>query len=68
MKGAAHMAMLSCAAAEQNWESWDHHIGQAITILDETGFIDRDVAWLAHLAGDLAQHQRMEETILLLFR
>ncbi len=52
--GYFHVALLPCSAHAGNWREWDDHMTEAITLLDETGAVDQDIAWPAELASELA--------------
>lgn len=52
--GAVHANLLPTVADARDWAAWDHHIQQAMTLLDSTNLQDPDIAWPAQLAGDIA--------------
>ncbi len=52
--GGLHASLLACAAAEQNWDVWDHHFSRATELLGASGVADPDDAWPVQLAADLA--------------
>ncbi len=52
--GIAHTALLPCCAAAEDWSEWDEYFQQSKTCLDETGFVDKDLAALLELSAELA--------------
>ena len=52
--GAVHLLLLPACARREDWEAWDAHFGQSLALITESGMIDKDIAWPAQLAGDLA--------------
>jgi len=58
MIGCVHLALLPCLAHFYDWTAWDTHFQSAVTILEETGIKDVDLARLASKAGDMAQKAR----------
>lgn len=53
--GITHTGLTACAADAGDWKAWDHHLAQSRQILDESGFVHRDVATLLELAANLAR-------------
>lgn len=54
---AAHLILLAPVASAADWSAWDHHLGQASSLIADTGFIDPDNAMLAELSADVAVTQ-----------
>ena len=55
--GAVHILLLPACAHRDDWEAWDEHFGAGLEMITAAGMIDKDIAWPAQLAGDLAaQH------------
>ena len=52
--GAVHVLLLPACAERGDWEAWDRHFGAGLGLITEAGMIDKDIAWPAQLAGDLA--------------
>ena len=61
------LLLLSAAAAEGNWQEWDERSAVAMALLEDTGFVDVDVARAleraARLARDAGQHARAEAAL-----
>jgi len=53
--GAAHLTLLPCVAAADDWEAWDLHYEAATRLIRESGLVERDVATTAELAGTKAR-------------
>jgi eukaryotic-like serine/threonine-protein kinase len=49
------LGLVACAGVEQDWGAFDTHLELAETSLEQSGFVDRDIAWLADLAADLCR-------------
>lgn len=49
-----HTALLSCCVAAADWEGFALHFDNARLLLDESRYLDLDIAEVARLAGDLA--------------
>ncbi len=54
VEGLAYAALLLCDAADRDWTSWGAHLSAATRVLDQTGFVDRDLASVARQAGEEA--------------
>jgi len=54
MVGACSIVMLPALAARERWTAFDAESGHGRATLAETGFMELDIARMAHLAGDLA--------------
>ena len=52
--GAQHVFILPCAADARDWDGWDTHMQLAESLLQTTGFVDRDIARCAELAAKIA--------------
>lgn len=52
--GAVHLLLLPACCQREDWEAWDDHYGRGLGLLTQSGMIDKDIAWPAQLAGDLA--------------
>ncbi|MFU8804378.1 MAG: serine/threonine-protein kinase PknK [Bradymonadaceae bacterium] len=48
------LGLCVCAADAKNWPMWDEHFDNAITELEASGELHRDLAHPAQIAGDLA--------------
>ena len=57
---AAMTLLLCCLAHNGDWEEWDRTAHRAMTDLEHTGLISRDVAWSLELAAQLA-HEAGED-------
>jgi len=55
LAGALNVALLACLAGEGFWAPWDEHLAEARRLLEESDWVDPDIAPLAERAGDLAQ-------------
>jgi eukaryotic-like serine/threonine-protein kinase len=55
MQGTLHALLLAPVIADGDGPGFDLHLSSARTLLDETGYIDPDVANMARLAGDVAR-------------
>lgn len=55
MQGTLHALLCAPSIAEGDGPSFDLHLSSARTLLDETGYVDPDVANMARLAGDVAR-------------
>lgn len=53
--GFVHAALLPCTASNRDWAAFEHHLSEATLVLKRGDLIERDVAWLAEVAGDIAQ-------------
>ena len=51
----AHVALLACAAASEDWPSFDRHLERATALLEASRIVDEDIAWPAALAAALAE-------------
>ncbi len=49
--GGIQVALVACAACLEDWDGWEHHMLQARQALEQTAFVDPDVAWSATIAG-----------------
>lgn len=49
-----YAGLLPCAAARNDWVTWDECFEKIETLLSESGLVDEDIPWCAQLAGDLA--------------
>lgn len=54
LAGAFHVALLACMAGEGFWAPWDEHLAEGQRLLEESDWVDPDIAPLAERAGDLA--------------
>ncbi len=54
LEGAINAALLCCDAHDADWAAWDQHITRAHVLLRASGFVERDIAWVAEAAGVLA--------------
>lgn len=52
-EAAANAVLLPCYAAEKRYGEFDIACATASRILDETSFVESDIAWPAQLAGDI---------------
>ncbi len=52
--GLLHIARLPACAYHGDWKRWDHHLQKGQNLLDDTGFVDEDLAQLAQDAGQRA--------------
>jgi tetratricopeptide (TPR) repeat protein len=50
---AVHAGLLGCAAADEDWTSWDAHYQALVSTLESTRTADPDIAWLAERAADV---------------
>ena len=50
----AHVALLACTAASEDWPAFDHHLERTRALLEASRIVDEDIAWPADLAADLA--------------
>lgn len=55
------LGLVACAASAGDWADFDGHLADARRLLDATGRIDRELAWLADLAGDAANRADQAE-------
>ncbi len=55
LEGALHVFLLPCAAQAVDWRAWRRHLEGATTLLQESGFVDGDIAWAAELGADQAE-------------
>jgi tetratricopeptide (TPR) repeat protein len=55
LEGALHVFLLSCAAQALDWKGWKRHLEGARTLLEESGFVDSDIAWAAELGAEQAE-------------
>jgi serine/threonine protein kinase/tetratricopeptide (TPR) repeat protein len=53
-QGRVHAALLAVASGRADWTAWDEHLHQAVSLLEQTTRVDRDVAWLARFASGFA--------------
>ena len=53
--GLAHAGMAACAAGLENWTGFDAHFAAARRLLEQTSFIDHDLARLGEVAGEHAE-------------
>lgn len=56
--GILRALLLPCLAAAADREAWAEHAPAAAAALGQAGLVDRDIAWSAELAGDLAATRR----------
>ncbi len=61
------LGLTACAAASGDWAAFDEHLARAQRLLDKTGRIDRELAWLADLAGDVTSRQGASTRALVLY-
>jgi len=54
IEGCVHVAMLPSLGALADWPAWDRHFERGEALLEETGFIEIDIARMAERAGDIA--------------
>ncbi len=52
--GGVHMALAASAAGLRDWARFDHHARKVDGLSKLTGFAERDSAWVAERAGELA--------------
>jgi tetratricopeptide (TPR) repeat protein len=50
-----YCVLLVCDAGERDWSAWAHHLGRALEVLQDTSYLDLDIATVAELAGNLAR-------------
>ncbi len=55
MQGTLHALLLAPVMAEGDGTGFDQHLDSARTLLEETAYVDPDVANMARLAGDVAR-------------
>lgn len=60
MQGTLHALLLAPVMAEGDGTGFDQHLRSARTLLEETGYVDPDVANMARLAGDVAREAGQE--------
>ncbi|MCP4809806.1 MAG: protein kinase [Proteobacteria bacterium] len=53
--GGLHVALAACAASEGNWREFDDELEAAIQHLEDSGDMDRDNAWPAERAAEIAR-------------
>lgn len=61
MQGTLHALLLAPVIAEGDGGAFDLHLASARALLDETAYVDPDIANMARLAGDVAREQGHEE-------
>ncbi|MCB9536146.1 MAG: protein kinase [Myxococcales bacterium] len=54
LEAVCYVALLVCDAVDADWAAWREHLTAATRVLDETGFVDRDLATVARRAGQTA--------------
>ena len=54
LEGALHAFLLPCAAHTLDWRGWRKHLERARLLLEESGFVDGDIAWAAELGAEQA--------------
>lgn len=59
--GLAQAALLPCFAVNEQWDVWDSSFEHAVGNLNQGGVVDRDVALLFEMAGELAVQSSMFE-------
>jgi len=52
----AHVGLVCCAAALDDFDAWDTHLPRAVALLEASHVIDDDIAWPLQLAADLARN------------
>jgi len=55
LMSAVELGLALCEGALGNWAAWDRHLPVACAGLARSGFVDKDMAWLAQLAAQVAQ-------------
>ncbi|MCP4810153.1 MAG: tetratricopeptide repeat protein [Proteobacteria bacterium] len=59
-QGAVHLLLLPGAAERQDWAAWDQHIRRGLELVTASGMIEKDVAWPAFMAGEIAAAKGQE--------
>ncbi len=52
--GLVYVTLLPCVAADHDWTAWDGYFSHAVEILEESEWVDRDIAFHAQLGGEMA--------------
>ena len=49
------MGLACCAAAQEDWETWDRRFRHCCDVVSETGLVHADLPWLAERAATIAE-------------
>jgi len=64
LEGALHVFLLPCMAEAVDWRRWRRHLRSATELLQDSGFVDGDIAWAAELGAQRAvEHGAAQEAL-----